>query len=119
LSNLFYNPSTPTGHEITKNMTPAQFIALWKSSTLKERSGAQTHFNQLCDLLGIPQPVVADPLGEWFTFEKGAKKTGGGDGWADVWKKDCFAWEYKGKHKAKYRTKFSKPTGNPGIFRRG
>ena len=34
-----------------------------------------------------------------FCFEKGAKKTGGGDGWADVWKKDCFAWEYKGKHK--------------------
>ena len=80
-------------------MTPNQFIAIWKASTLKERSGAQTHFNQLCDLLGVPQPVIADPLGEWFTFEKGAKKTGGGDGWADVWRKDCFAWEYKGKHK--------------------
>ena len=22
-------------------------------------------------------------------------KTGGGDGWADVWKRGCFAWEYK------------------------
>ena len=80
-------------------MTPDQFIAIWKASKLKESSGSQTHFNQLCDLLGVPQPVVADPLGEWFTFEKGAKKTGGGDGWADVWRKDCFAWEYKGKHK--------------------
>ena len=86
-------------HQSEQNMTPDQFIAIWKASTLKERSGAQTHFNQLCDLLGVPQPVVADPLGEWFTFEKGAKKTGGGDGWADVWRKDCFAWEYKGKHK--------------------
>jgi hypothetical protein len=28
-------------------------------------------------------------------FEKGALKTGGGDGWADVWKRGCFAWEYK------------------------
>ncbi len=26
-------------------------------------------------------------------------KTGGGDGWADVWKRGCFAWEYKGKGK--------------------
>ncbi len=24
---------------------------------------------------------------------------GGGDGWADVWRRHCFAWEYKGKHK--------------------
>ena len=23
----------------------------------------------------------------------------GGDGWADVWKRGCFGWEYKGKHK--------------------
>ncbi|MDE0147837.1 MAG: class I SAM-dependent DNA methyltransferase, partial [Rhodospirillaceae bacterium] len=22
----------------------------------------------------------------------------GGDGWADVWKRGCFAWEYKGRH---------------------
>jgi hypothetical protein len=34
-----------------------------------------------------------------FTFEKGAAKHGGGDGWADVWKKDFFGWEYKGKKK--------------------
>ena len=26
-------------------------------------------------------------------------KTGGGDGWADVWKRGCFAWEYKGPGK--------------------
>ena len=32
-------------------------------------------------------------------MEKGATKYGGGDGWADVWKKGHFAWEYKGKHK--------------------
>ncbi|MBK8536958.1 MAG: class I SAM-dependent DNA methyltransferase [Candidatus Competibacteraceae bacterium] len=80
-------------------MTPEKFIDLWRENTLKERSGSQSHFNQLCDLLGVIQPAIADPHGEWFTFEKGAKKTGGGDGWADVWKKDCFAWEYKGKHK--------------------
>ena len=27
----------------------------------------------------------------------GARKDTGGDGWADVWKRHCFAWEYKGQ----------------------
>ncbi|MFO1420317.1 MAG: type IIL restriction-modification enzyme MmeI [Candidatus Competibacteraceae bacterium] len=75
------------------------FIATWRDSALTERAAAQSHFNQLCDLLGVTPPTIADPQGEWFCFEKGVKKTGGGDGWADVWRKDCFAWEYKGKHK--------------------
>ncbi len=77
----------------------AQFIAKWRASTLKERSAAQEHFIDLCRLLGVKTPAEEDPHGDWFTFEKGAKKTGGGDGWADVWRRHCFAWEYKGKHK--------------------
>jgi len=77
----------------------AEFIQFWSDSTLTERSGSQSHFNQLCRLLEIPEPAMADPHGEWFTFEKGVKKTGGSQGWADVWRKGCFAWEYKGKHK--------------------
>ncbi|MCB1358270.1 MAG: class I SAM-dependent DNA methyltransferase [Maritimibacter sp.] len=80
-------------------MTPQEFIEKWKSSKLKESAGAQSHFNDLCRLLGIKDPSTADPKGEWFTFEKGASKTSGGNGWADVWRKDCFAWEYKGKRK--------------------
>lgn len=80
-------------------MTPKEFIDKWRQVELKERTASQSHFNDLCRLLGIPEPVAADPSGEWFTFEKGASKTGGGEGWADVWRKDCFAWEYKGKRK--------------------
>ncbi|MAW86512.1 MAG: SAM-dependent methyltransferase [Phyllobacteriaceae bacterium] len=80
-------------------MTPQEFIAKWKSIELKERSASQSHFNDLCRLLGIDDPTTADPKGEWFTFEKGASKTTGGEGWADVWRKGCFAWEYKGKAK--------------------
>ncbi|MFO7640145.1 MAG: type IIL restriction-modification enzyme MmeI [Candidatus Competibacteraceae bacterium] len=78
----------------------ARFIQFWRDSTLKERSGAHGHFIALCRLLGLPPPTEIDPHGEWFAFEKGAKKTGGGDGWADVWRRRCFAWEYKGKHKS-------------------
>lgn len=80
-------------------MTPQEFIAKWRAVELKERTASQSHFIDLCRLLGVKDPVAEDPKGEWFTFEKGASKTTGGEGWADVWRKDCFAWEYKGKNK--------------------
>jgi len=80
-------------------MDPHGFLAKWRDVDLKERSASQSHFNDLCHLLGMQDPIAADPIGEWFTFEKGATKTGGGEGWADVWRKGCFAWEYKGKRK--------------------
>lgn len=78
-------------------MTPQDFITKWRNTELKERSASQSHFIDLCRLLELDDPTTADGKGEWFTFEKGASKTSGGEGWADVWRKDCFAWEYKGK----------------------
>jgi hypothetical protein len=41
-------------------MTPQQFIAKWQPVKLSERSAAQQHFIDLCDLLGQPKPA-ADP----------------------------------------------------------
>jgi type II restriction/modification system DNA methylase subunit YeeA len=38
-------------------------------------------------------------LSEWYCFERGALKLTGADGWADVWKRGHFSWEYKGKQK--------------------
>ncbi|HXY59575.1 MAG TPA: hypothetical protein VEH76_13465, partial [Methylocystis sp.] len=76
-------------------MTPQDFIRKWKDHALTERSAAQQHFIDVCRLVGHPTPAEDDPKGERFTFEKGAAITGGGDGWADVWKKGFFAWEYK------------------------
>ena len=78
-------------------MTPYEFIAKWRASELKERSASQEHFIDLCRLLGEPTPAEADPTGEAYCFERGARKDTGGDGWADVWKRHHFAWEYKGK----------------------
>ena len=78
-------------------MTPAAFITKWRASELKERSASQEHFIDLCRLLGEPTPAEADPKGERYCFERGARKDTGGDGWADVWKRHRFAWEYKGK----------------------
>ncbi|MBI4252058.1 MAG: class I SAM-dependent DNA methyltransferase [Candidatus Tectomicrobia bacterium] len=80
-------------------MTPREFVDKWKAMNLRESAASQSHFNDLCALLDEPTPTGADPEGTWYTFEKGAQKTGGGDGWADVWKRHHFAWEYKGKRK--------------------
>ena len=79
-------------------MTPYEFITKWRASELKESSASQEHFINLCGLLGEPTPAEADPTGDHYCFERGARKDTGGDGWADVWKRHCFAWEYKGKH---------------------
>src|SRR5690554_4669891 len=78
------------------SMTPREFIDKWRRVELKERSMAQEHFIDICRLVGHPTPAEADPTGEWFVFEAGADKTAGGHGWADVWKRGYFAWEYKG-----------------------
>ena len=74
------------------------FIAKWKANARSERAACQEHFIDLCNVLGEPTPNT-DPTGAAYAFEKGATKASGGDGWADVWRRGCFAWEYKGKHK--------------------
>ena len=78
-------------------MSPHEFISKWRASELKERQASQEHFIDLCRLLGEPTPAEADPTGKMFCFERGALKDTGSDGWADVWKRHHFAWEYKGQ----------------------
>src|ERR1051326_3423098 len=80
-------------------LTLSEFAAKWKPVTTSERASAQRHFVDLCRALGVEAPHDVDPDGTWYAFEKGAEKLEGGDGWADVWKRGHFAWEYKGKHK--------------------
>jgi type II restriction/modification system DNA methylase subunit YeeA len=81
------------------SLTPQAFAKRWGDSTLSERSSYQQHFLDLCEMLGAPKPAEVDPTGGFYAFEKGVEKTGGGKGFADVWYKDRFAIEYKGKHK--------------------
>jgi hypothetical protein len=50
-------------------------------------------------MLGQPHPAAADAAGERYAFDKPLNKVYGGKGFADVWLRDHFAWEYKGKHK--------------------
>jgi len=79
-------------------MTAAEFVAKWSRAALSERSSSQQHFLDLCELVGHPKPAEIDPTGDSFCFERGTEKHGGGDGWADVWKRGSFAFEYKGRH---------------------
>ncbi|HYY97863.1 MAG TPA: type IIL restriction-modification enzyme MmeI, partial [Pyrinomonadaceae bacterium] len=80
-------------------MNVQDFINKWRKVELTERSASQQHFLDLCEVFEHPKPAEADASGEWFTFERGAAKQGGGRGWADVWKRGFFGWEYKGKHR--------------------
>ncbi len=84
---------------MSSTLTVDAFIRKWSAVELKERSAAQEHFIDLCRVLDEPTPAQADPNGDFYCFERGATKTSGGDGWADVWKRGCFGWEYKGKRK--------------------
>ena len=94
-------------------MTAAEFKRKWSRYEGKETSAYQSHFDDLCRLLGQPTPNEADPSGtdlfcfqkrvvkdaELFDLEMPAASEPGERGFADVWKKSCFAWEYKGKKK--------------------
>jgi type II restriction/modification system DNA methylase subunit YeeA len=75
-------------------MTPDQFIDKWSRADRTERQAAQEHFIDLCRLIGEPTPNEADDPGA-YTFEKGVSKTDGRAGFADVWKRGSFGWEYK------------------------
>ena len=102
-------------------LTPAEFAHKWQGVTTTERASAQAQFIDICRMLGEPTPHDADPTGESYAFEKGAEKLGGGDGFADVWKRGRFAWEYKGKKKdlkAAYRqlNEYREDLDNPPLL---
>ena len=80
-------------------LTPAEFAAKWRGVTTTEKASSQSHFIDLCQMLGEPTPHEADPTGSQYAFEKRVVKAGGGEVFAGVWKRDLFAWEYKGHDK--------------------
>src|SRR5665213_3037255 len=93
-------------------MTASEFKTKWSRVQGKETSIYQEHFTDLCRLLGQQTPNEADPSGkDFFCFQKLVTKDAeflnldapDGEpverGFADVWKKEHFGWEYKGKRK--------------------
>jgi hypothetical protein len=47
-------------------MTPERFVTKRQPADLKGRAAAQSHFNDLCELLGEEKPIDADRKGEWY-----------------------------------------------------
>ncbi|MBI3829439.1 MAG: class I SAM-dependent DNA methyltransferase [Planctomycetes bacterium] len=103
---------------MSASLTPQAFIAKWQASKLKESAAYQEHFLDLCEMLDQPTPAEIDKDGSVYTFQKSVVKAGtqvaqteqtlygpetivtkGRKGFADVWYRGHFAWEYKGKHK--------------------
>jgi type II restriction/modification system DNA methylase subunit YeeA len=102
-------------------MTPVDFVSKWEGVATRERQASQEHFIDLCRMLQLPTPNEADAFGNSYAFDKGAEKTSGGEGFADVWKQGHFAWEYKGKKKnldAAYQQllEYREALGNPPLL---
>ncbi|MFO1217897.1 MAG: type IIL restriction-modification enzyme MmeI [Burkholderiaceae bacterium] len=106
-------------------MEAAEFVRKWRAGSLahdlSERAGAQAHFIDLCRMLGVPEP--GDP--DNYCFERGLTKTGSAegrtDGFADVWLRGHFAWEYKapgGKLETalKQLMQYALPLENPPLL---
>ncbi|MEZ5607968.1 MAG: type IIL restriction-modification enzyme MmeI [Burkholderiaceae bacterium] len=78
-------------------MTPSDFIAKWgpggPAAHLNEEQGAQSHFLDLCELLGVPKP--GSDVGGEYVFERRSLVLGESRGYADVFYRDHFAWENK------------------------
>ncbi len=81
-------------------MTPEDFIKKWKDSERKERQASQQHFLDLCDVLEVPKPGDPGVKSKDYEFAVRLKKPGQEEGEADVFRRGCFAWEYKGPRKS-------------------
>nr|MDP2191598.1 hypothetical protein [Rhodoferax sp.] len=106
-------------------MTPQDFIAKWGAPdgvpgpayALNEEQGAQSHFLDLCELLGVPKPGSTDG----YRFEEKSKVIGGRTGYADVFMRGVFAWENKAPGKnldaaLKQLLTYSLALSNPPIL---
>lgn len=84
---------------VNRTMSVDAFVEKWRQVSARETQASQSHFNDLCEVIGVPKPLDADHEGVDYAFEKAVRRPGRAPGKADVWKRDCFGWEYKGKRK--------------------
>ena len=73
-------------------MHVSEFQHKWANppAHLTERQAAQSHFNDLCQVFGAPSPTEIHSTD--YSFERGAQKLTGGQGFADVWRRGYWAW---------------------------
>ena len=102
-------------------MTPQDFIAKWgpggPAFHLNEEQGAQSHFIDLCDLLGVPKPGSE----EGYLFEQKTLVLGDSRSYADVFIRGAFAWGNKAPGRnldsaLKQLLNYSSALSNPPIL---
>ena len=106
-------------------MNAQEFVRKWgpqgSGYALNERAGAQAHFIDLCRVLNVPEPADR----ENYCFERGITQTGSAaqrtDGFADVWLRGHFAWEYKAPGKSLQKAlaqlmMYALPLENPPLL---
>lgn len=92
-----YRSTQTNGENVSPKMTPDEFVQKWAGAQRTEKQAAQEHFIDLCRMVGVQTPNEGDAND--YTFEKHLGKNLGGKGFADVWKRGRFGWEYKGPRK--------------------
>lgn len=107
--------------ETRNDLSPQEFITKWgpggPAFTLNEEQGAQSHFLDLCEMLGVSKP--GSEAG--YVFEKQSLVLGEARGYADVFKNGVFAWENKAPGKnldaaLKQLLSYSLALNNPPIL---
>jgi hypothetical protein len=78
-------------------LTAYEFAEKWRASSLNESQGSVPHFEELCRLVGHKTPSEMDSGAKFFTYQKSLLQESGKLGFADVWLKGHFGWEYKSK----------------------
>ncbi len=114
-----------TTHATLATLHASDFVRKWRAGSaaaeLNERAGAQAHFIDRCRVGGVIEP--GDP--ERYCFERGVTKTGTAstrtDGFADVWLRGHFAWEYKAPGRSlegalKQLMMYALPLENPPLL---
>jgi hypothetical protein len=58
---------------MASTLSPEEFARKWMGSQRTERAASQEQFIGLCPMLGVATPNEADPTGDGYAFEKGAR----------------------------------------------
>ena len=67
------------------------------SDSAGETQASQSHFNDLCAVLGVENPIEGDPEGVATHSKRASSDPTAPTGQADVRKEGYFGWEYKGQ----------------------
>jgi hypothetical protein len=78
-------------------MSPEELLPSGVGQRVRSGRPRKTIFSIYAPSSEYLRPADVDRHGTEYTFEKSTRKIGGEAGFADVWKRHCFAWEYKGK----------------------